>query len=235
VESSTKERLTGALILIAALVVLVPEMLSGPGRRAGAIAPAQDPQAGAPMRTYDMPLDPAAAGSDKRQQGLTPTPGEEAAAVPPPVTQSAPPAPPVAEAASAVAQAATEEGKAPAGDAAPRTGAAPAAAEAAKPSAAAEAKPASPEASKPATPETTPVAAGGKWWVQAGVFASADNAQRLARDLKAAGIPTVVSQITAQGKQMHRVRSGPVADRAAALALQAKLAAKGHKSTLVGP
>lgn len=213
---STKERLTGALILVAALVVLVPEMLSGPGGGRATTAPAQDPAAGPPMRTYDLALDPAARDGKPRQVP-EPSPVQEAAAVPPPVTQPAPP-PPVAETQPAAPVPAPQEGGAPADSATPGTQ-----------------PPAVAKAPRPATAEPKGAPATGKWWVQAGVFASADNAQRLARELKAAGIPVAVSQITVQGKPMHRVRAGPVADRAAALALQARLAAKGHKSSLIAP
>lgn len=228
-ENSTKERLTGALILVAALVILVPEMLSGPRGDDRGAAPAADPQAGPPLRTYDMALDPAAAG--RQQQAPAPTPVDEVAAVPPPVIETVPPA---AEAAAAPPQAGQAD--AAADTAAPDSTPAPASPAPSPPVAkAAESKPSPAAAAKPATEEARPAASSGKWWVQAGVFSSRDNAQRLARELTAAGIPTVVSQITVQGKAMHRVRAGPVADRPAALALQARLAAKGHKSTLVAP
>lgn len=210
-ENSTKERLTGALILVAALVILVPEMLSGPGDSNSHAAPAPEPQAGPPLRTYDISLNP---GASSGQSGLAPASADEIAAVPPPVTTTAL----VAPVAEAPVPAPAEQGNAPPAE----PPAAPArVAEAPKP------------APKPATSQ--PKAATGQWWVQVGVFASADNAQRLARELKAAGMPVVVSQITAQGKQMHRVRAGPAADQSAAKALQARLAAKGHKSTLVAP
>jgi cell division septation protein DedD len=71
--------------------------------------------------------------------------------------------------------------------------------------------------------------------VQVGVFASRENAERLARELGSAGVPTQVAAVRSQGKELQRVRAGPVADRAAAAALQARLAAKGHKSSLVAP
>jgi cell division septation protein DedD len=95
-----------------------------------------------------------------------------------------------------------------------------------------------PAAEKPAVEsasakQVAPVAKG--WWVQLGSFASRDNADRLARQLRTSGFPLEVSRIRAQGKELYRVRAGPVKDRAAAVALQARLAAAGHKSSLVAP
>jgi cell division septation protein DedD len=75
----------------------------------------------------------------------------------------------------------------------------------------------------------------GKWWTQLGSFSSRDNAQKLGQQLRAAGFNVDVSKVRAGGKELFRVRAGPVADRADALALQARLAAAGHKSTLVAP
>lgn len=232
-ENATKERLTGALILVAALVILVPEMLSGPGgqRRADA-PPAQDPAAGPPLRTYDMVLEPAAGAKPAPQETLTPASPAEEAAVPPPVTQVPPPA-------------ASESSARPAA-------AAPTLAEVSQAPAAEGPMPAKPagrsDLSAPSASKESPVAAPvpGKaegaqpsgarnWWVQVGVFASRENAQRLSGELKAAGFASEVAQIRSQGKEMHRVRVGPVADKPAAAALQGRLAAKGHKSSLVAP
>jgi DedD protein len=231
VENVTKERLTGALILVAALVILVPEMLSGPDSdHAAATTSTQDPAAGPPLRTYDMLLEPSSGAQPAAQETLTPASPVAVEAVPPPVTQAAPPAAP--------------EVVAPAPAAAPTLAEI---TESAKPETATPAKPqvresapvqAAVKTPPPAAkekPEVAKPAASGKWWVQVGVFASRDNAQRLTSELKAAGFPAEVAQIRLQGKELHRVRAGPAADRAAAAALQARLAAKGHKSSLVAP
>ncbi len=72
--------------------------------------------------------------------------------------------------------------------------------------------------------------------MQLGSFASRDNAQQLARKLHAAGFNMDVSQSRSKGKELYRVRVGPVVDHAAASALQARLAAAGEKnSSLVAP
>lgn len=230
VENATKERLTGALILVAALVILVPEMLSGPGgKRLGEAAPAQDPAAGPPLRTYDMVLEPAAGAKPAPQETLTPASPAEVAAVPPPVTQAAPPAAEVAAQPAAAAPTLAEVIPAPAVPAPPPR---PEARRDVPASSAVKEGPAAAVAAK-ADAVKPPVA--GKWWVQVGVFASKENAQRLSGELKAAGFASEIAQIRVQGKELHRVRVGPVADKPAAAALQGRLAAKGHKSSLVAP
>jgi DedD protein len=59
-----------------------------------------------------------------------------------------------------------------------------------------------------------------------GAFSSADGARRLVGELKGAGFPAYLLS-PAPGKKLHRVRVGPVADRAAADQLAARLKARG--------
>ena len=75
----------------------------------------------------------------------------------------------------------------------------------------------------------------GSWWVQLGSFSARANADRLRGTLSAAGYPVSVSPTMSKGKELFRVRAGPVADREAAVALQSRLSAAGHKGTLVAP
>ncbi|MEO8316347.1 MAG: SPOR domain-containing protein [Pseudomonadota bacterium] len=57
-EGSVKERLTGALIVVAALVIILSEMFSGPEAPSpGAAAVSLPADAGPPVRTYSMTLD----------------------------------------------------------------------------------------------------------------------------------------------------------------------------------
>jgi cell division septation protein DedD len=79
------------------------------------------------------------------------------------------------------------------------------------------------------------VPAAGSWWVQLGSFSSRENAARLAQKLRAAGFAIDLSAIRSGSKDLYRVRAGPVATREAALSLQARLGAGGHKATLVAP
>jgi hypothetical protein len=207
VETRTKERLTGALIIIALLVVLVPEMLSGPHPTLEA-GPAQTPQATvmAPVVTYELPVanQPVATGTDQSalmpQMAATDTP-----ALPPPTPVVAVPAPePVAAVvAETPAQPPVVE-KPVSGSRAP--------------------KPANtkPQAAKPRA-----------WMVQVGSFVKRENAQHLMQDLKAKGFASQVSEDTKA--RLFRVKAGPVADRTAAQALQAKLVAAGYRATISAP
>jgi cell division septation protein DedD len=97
-------------------------------------------------------------------------------------------------------------------------------------------KPVAPVAVGPAVqPTPAATATGGNWWAQLGSFSSRDNAERLQKQLRAAGFPVSVSPIKSNGKELYRVRAGPVASREAAAGLQGRLAAAGHKSSLVAP
>lgn len=71
--------------------------------------------------------------------------------------------------------------------------------------------------------------------MQLGSFASKENADRLAKELKAKGFPAYVNEGTAGGKKFFRVRVGPAADREAAQALSTKLKAAGQSGSLVAP
>jgi DedD protein len=201
VEGPVKERLTGALILVAALVIIVPEMLSGPEpESASASALAQPADTQPPLRTYSMTLDGSADPHEAVQSALAPQPSpvESSAVEPalppaaePPVASAEPPVPAVTEPA-----------------------------------------PAAQEPPKPATSAPSPA---GRWWTQLGSFSSRDNADRLASQLRAAGFAIDVTQVKAGGKELYRVRAGPVRDRGEALTLQSRLAAAGNKSSIVAP
>jgi DedD protein len=222
-ETSTKERLTGALLVVLAVVIVAPELLSG--RRAGSSGPqpAQDPEAGAPLQTFDGPLDSAG----EMPAATRSVPAEAAAAiaaVPPPVAVEAPP--PLPQEASALSVA-TDAAK-------PADGAAESATSARDGNAmAGQVKRPEPSKQVARNAAITTVGAGAKWWVQLGSFASSDNAQRLAKRLRAAGFPIDVSHSTGKGKELYRVRAGPVADKSAANALQARLVAAGEKNASV--
>lgn len=96
-ESATRERLTGAVIFVVAFAIVASEMFSGRDEPQAAPELAAPAEAGPPMATYDLPLNPAAAPTSVREQ---PAGGAEAAvvaqAVPPPARQ-----PPVVEAEAA--------------------------------------------------------------------------------------------------------------------------------------
>lgn len=242
-EGASKERLTGAVILVAALAIAVPELLSGPGEKAGEREGAGTvADAGPPLATYELAINSGASNGGARQQELAASAAREqseaiAQAVPPPVTEPARTV--VPEAAPAAAQPtppAVQQSAPPAAerqslpDAAPATVAPPAtqANRQAAPAASAKSSPLVPAPAAAAKPA-------GKWWVQLGSFSSADNAQRLARELRAKGFSIEVSAVKSGGKELHRVRAGPEADRNAATGLRTRLAAAGQQGTLVAP
>lgn len=73
----------------------------------------------------------------------------------------------------------------------------------------------------------------GMFAVQLGSFGSEENADKLAADLRKQGFAAFLSKLEASGKELHRVRVGPQANRKAAEAVAAKLAAAGHKGQVV--
>jgi cell division septation protein DedD len=81
VDVQAKDRLTGAVILVVLLVLVVPELLSGPGRKVAAVAmhPSDEP----PLRSYTVEL-----GDEARtRHGSAPGP---ATATPPSVATTQP-------------------------------------------------------------------------------------------------------------------------------------------------
>ncbi len=68
----------------------------------------------------------------------------------------------------------------------------------------------------------------GMWAVQLGSFGNAENAERLAADLRSEGHAAFLSQVSTSAGQRHRVRIGPQKDRASAEAVASKLRAAGH-------
>jgi len=204
-----KERLTGAIILVALIVLLVPELLTGPLRstpRAAAVAASAE---GAPLRAYTINLadEPRDRGAMADASGPQPPAPLQAPAQP--LTVASPPA--------AADPAATPP---PAPSAPTATGAAQAAPRGAASSAAAA----------PSSPAAAGSAEG--FMVQLGSFASRGNAEHLARQVHAQGFQASVSQ-EAGGRHLYRVRVGPARDRAAASALAQQLRAAGHSGSVV--
>ena len=206
-----KERLTGAIILVALMVLWVPELLTGPirsaPRAAASVAPsAEEP----PLRSYTINLvddahSRSTAATSSGPQQPTPlgagAPGGSGAAQPE-AAESTPPA------------ATSTTHRAPPATPAPVVPAKSAPASTAAPSLAAMS------------------VAAGSWMVQLGSFASRANAERLARQVRAGGFKVSVSQPSA-GRRLFRVRVGPAHDREAASQLAAKLRAAGHDGSIV--
>jgi DedD protein len=208
-----KERLTGAIILVALIVLLVPELLTGPigsAPRAAAVAPsAEEP----PLRSYTINL----ADDTHSRSAAVITSGPQP---PTPLSTAAGPS-----GTSAAQPAAAESPPPAAARAAPSAPEAPPAAP--PPLMPAKSAPASAAAASAANNVT-----GGAWMVQLGSFASRTNAERLARQVKAGGFKVSVSQ-GSSGRRLFRVRVGPAHDREAATQLAAKLRAAGHSGSIV--
>jgi DedD protein len=236
-----KERLTGAIVLVALMVLLVPELLTGPvgtksapvAARTAASTPASPPGAAAhgqaPLRTYTLTL--GAPASEATTAAATP-PSHGAPELPeqPPAAQSAPPGPPSAVPSRVPAGAAMRRHRVlPATT--PSPGAAPPA-----PHGSVRAVKAL-QAAKPPTHqavrEASSAASTRGWVVQLGSFADHGNASRLARSLSAKGFRMSVSRARAGSRVLWRVRAGPAHDRAGARHLAARLRALGHRGEIL--
>jgi DedD protein len=207
-EEPLKARLIGASILVLLAVALVPELLSGPkNSTAGGktLAGAKN------TRTVTIDLGGAVADGAK----LEPRP--DAASVP----AAAPSLPTVESPAPALVTEAQTVSK-PVDEPADREEAT------VPPARAPEARPAATE------PEVQTVAAAkGAFSVQVGAFGSEATARKLVADLEADGMPAYIAPLSKSGKTLHRVRAGPVPDRAAADKLAARLKDRGLPVSVV--
>lgn len=209
-EEPLKARLIGASILVLLAVALVPELLSGPKNSA-----ADGKAVGGAKNTRTVTIDLGGAVAD----GARLEPRPDAASLPatapslPTVESPAPaPAPVVTEAQTASKRedqpAAREEAAVP-------------------PAPAPEAKP----AVEPVVQAVAP--AKGTFSVQVGAFGSEATARKLVADLEADGMPAYIAPLSKSGKTLHRVRAGPVPDRAAADKLAVRLKARGLPVSVV--
>ena len=231
-----KERLTGAILLVALLVLLVPELLTGPIRptphalpASGAATAAEEP----PLRSYTISLgeDAHARGAERSSGPAQPASLVAAATVPAAVAPAA-----VQSDAPPVPSPAAHSPGTPAATAAARAPAAASPAVTAPAATAPGAGPASHRAASLATasgPSSSAAAgAGGAWVVQLGSFASRANAERLAKQLHGSGFQVSVSQGTS-GRRLYRVRTSSAQAHEAALQLATRLRAAGHKGEVV--
>lgn len=246
-DKAAKERLIGAVVLFAAAWLLLPVFLDGPGEGdpTGDVRELRLPQQGeqdpaqATMKRQTVVLD-AAGEPAPPIQSLQPeassggATGATAAADAPPQSAArddaaadpgaggATPAGPQTEPADD--DSATEAG-AVASQPAPRTEPEP------------EPEPEAETAREPAPASTAGPADAADdaqlWAVQLGSFSDKDNADRLAAELRGAGYPAFLSQVSTGGRTLHRVRVGPQADRGASEAMQARLAAAGYAGSPV--
>jgi DedD protein len=214
-----KERLVGASILLVLIVLVVPELLSGP---AAGPAAAHLPVS-APEQVRNVTVDLATS--------KPPEPVVEAAPASSAPTQGAhggtenP-------ASSANTGASPSTGEAGGVDVVPPASSTAPTAMAAAPPAPLESPP-PPPTSKATTAKTVPPGHG--WAVQLGSFASRANADKLVRQVKAQGFGVYVLSGGSGAAARYRVRVGPMADRNAAAQAAAKLKSSGHLGSLVAP
>ncbi len=213
-ERHVKERLVGATILVVLIVLIVPELLSGPKRAAGTAQPSPaGPTETIRSVTVDLATNQTTASID-----------ETAAAA-------------ASSAAASSAAPAAHDG-APDGDRTPgaTSGAPPNAPSSQAPAPAAamletgSSFPKS-EARGSVLAETHGVHAG--WAAQLGSFAARANAEKLDRELRAQGFAASLSASGVGLAARYRVRVGPTGDRASAERLVAKLKKAGHPASVV--
>ncbi len=211
-----KERLTGAIILVALIVLLVPELLTGPPQlgRTGPSVRATTALAGAqpaPVHSVTLPLmTGAGSGSAAIAQDSAAPAQRSAAPTPAPTARSAPAPGPMPSAAEPPA----------AQPSSPHPKAKPAQHLTARAPAKAKAR----LAHRPAS--------GGHWGVQLGVFAYHVDALRLAHRVHVRGLPVHITSLMLRGRRLWRVAAGPVGTRAAALKLSRRLRSLGLKGNL---
>jgi DedD protein len=209
-----KERLIGASILVALIVLVVPELLSGPKSAVPSATLAATFPANAPEPTRNVTLDLATSKAPANSE-VEPadTPGTAATAGSAATSGEALPAPASPTAGSS-------------STAAPTSVTPPSAA----PTSAAAATLRPVESAAP-----SPISLHAAWAVQLGSFASRANADNLSRQLKAQGFAVYVLPGGSGASARYRVRVGPLADRGSAERTAARLKSIGHVSSLVAP
>jgi len=200
-----KERLTGAILLVALIVVLVPELLRGPIRSTPQTTAVASPNGEPPLRSYTIDLAEEHPHSAVAGSGEPMTAGLPAAPAAQPGTTRASPSMPTAAAVTTAAAAPT----------------------------AIAATTATATTAAGTTPATTAPAAGHESFVvQLGSFANRANAERLAHQVHAQGFAVSVSR-GSSGRRLYHVRAGPATDRAKATQLAEQLRSHGHAGAVV--
>lgn len=241
VERHVKERLVGAAVLVAAAVILIPEMLSGPQREqrnqpaaqsAGQVDGQVDSKGGEPpLKTYtiDLSQSPAAQDAATSRESAAPPAVIEAPA-PPPENSESPEAAESAPSAAAVPDQATPESPAvenqpddaTSADAAPAERAAPTPPAAAAPSQRDVAPLAMPPANHEAPARSEQPTQKG-WAVQVASFDTQSAANTMSKQLRDKGYDVFVMPFKKGGTTWYRVRIGPMNDRQAAAEVQRKV------------
>jgi DedD protein len=203
-DTALRNRLTGAVILVLIAVLLLPELLTGSGGVASrsatgssATRDAAGESAGAPLQTLQIDLSGSARAPAGSSSAALPATSEELEPPPGPVQL------PVPEVSQPPAEA-TPQSPVPDPVQQPAQAAA------------------VPEA-VPAPPAPAPAPGATRYYVQVGTFATRERAEAAQKDLARRGFEVIINETTSGARRFHRVRVGPVADRAAAVELEARL------------
>jgi cell division septation protein DedD len=242
-ENSLKQRLTGAAILVALIVMLVPEMFHG--QRGNVAANAGSSGEGPPVRSYtiDLSNSPTRAGPFQSTPAGTAATGassgnDEQPASAPHSEQPAPSAGPTVQDSAGASRPGAQASAAPVvttpatsvpAATVPSTTTPATAPATAPPKVAAPSSSASSRQVAAATPLHS--ASGTGWVVQLGLFAKRDNAERLAHNAQAQGFAVSVSIADAKG--LYRVYAGGMNERSAAEAYAQRLKDHGLTAAVV--
>ena len=227
-ERHVKERLVGAAVLMAAAIILIPEMLSGPGDEASEEPAATSANAGdAPLKTYTIDLN--------AKPGAEAPPPETAAnsrAPPPEMSSGDVEADVRQEEASEAVAARTDP---PSVQANAESPAATVAREPVAPPVRAETAPARPAPTQAAAPlASTPAAPRSRAWaVQIGSFSKESTAQSMVQSLRTDGVDAFVMPVKSASGTLYRVRVGPMQERAAADTVARRLKPQFASATVV--
>jgi DedD protein len=229
-----KERLVGATILVAVIVLVVPELLSGP--KHPALPPLAAGLPTTPTRSVSVDLATNRATSEPEAGVASQTASAEAPNAAPDAGANSTPAANGASSATGAAAPPSTDAREPAAASAPSVVTLKAQNSAQPPLE----TPVSPPRSSAATPRSagpaeTSAVPRHAWAVQLGSFASKANAERLVHRLQASGGSFYVAPVGSGAALRYRVRMGPLADRVAAERALAKLKAQGHSATIVTP
>ncbi|RPH54561.1 MAG: SPOR domain-containing protein [Lysobacterales bacterium] len=227
-EKHVKERLVGAAVLMAAAIILIPEMLSGPDRNTDESGQRTGAETSLKTYTIDLNQAPGSSVAAKAVDDRAPPPEQVApqsasgdAETPRSTNQAKPEA---------------EDAQKPASDApsSPAPLAAPA------PTVAAAPRIESPSPARMTAQSQTPALASrpsaptsGAWAVQLGSFAKQATAERFANELRGEGHSAFVMPVRSGAATLYRVRVGPMPDRAAAEAALRTLKAKASGAAVV--
>lgn len=219
-DQALKQRLIGAAIIIAVVVLVVPIFLEGPGERDG-------------VRDIELPDTPEL----ERESRLLPL-SEDAPAEPEPVQREVQPRPRAGE---SVDRPVTEqedtlipEQPAPQPQPEQQPEAEPVEQEPVEPEevealpepAAPEPQPEPETAAEPVPAPQSPAEREGSHAVQVGAFGSEDNAMGLRDRIREAGFPAYVELYSGGAQTVYRVRVGPAVDRRSAEGLAQRLGAE---------